>query len=132
MKVIRSADQGAELLSLVGRLTAGVGVTALRRIETSLAAHPGRTLILDLSRIEYADAAGVGALVRLHRAATAARRRLVLAGLPETVQEILALSGLAELLDLATDRVAAAAGRRGRRAAVLQPARCEIPVIVAS
>ena len=103
MKVIRRKRHGAEILRLVGPLTAGTGVGALRRLEPDLLDGPDRNMVLDLSEVGYVDAAGIGELLRLHRRVTALGNTLVLAGLPERVREVLRITRLTGDLDLATD-----------------------------
>jgi anti-anti-sigma factor len=65
---------------------------------------PVRALLLDLDGVGFCDAAGVTALIRLHRAATQAEIRLVLTGLRPQVRRILDLTGTSGLIPIAYTR----------------------------
>jgi anti-sigma B factor antagonist len=60
------------------------------------------TVVVDLSRTEYVDSAGLGTLVLLNREARAAGGCLVLAGLSEHVRDLLRLLRLDEVFTIAT------------------------------
>jgi anti-anti-sigma factor len=68
-------------------------------------AHAGRLLEgghdvdLDLSEVTFIDSSGLGALVRVQKAATAAGRRMRLCDVPRSVARILELTGLSDLFD---------------------------------
>jgi anti-sigma B factor antagonist len=59
------------------------------------------TVIVDLSRTEYVDSAGLGTLVLLNKEARAAGGCLVLAGLSEHVRDLLRLVRLDEVFTIA-------------------------------
>ena len=58
-------------------------------------------ITLDLSRVETTDAAGLGLLGMTHRRAAAAGVRLLLAGAPPHLRELLAVAGLDRLFSYA-------------------------------
>jgi anti-sigma B factor antagonist len=60
------------------------------------------TVVVDLSRTEYVDSAGLGTLVLLNREARAVGGCLVLAGLSEHVRDLLRLLRLDEVFTIAT------------------------------
>ena len=60
------------------------------------------TVVVDLSRTEYVDSAGLGTLVLLNREARAAGGCLILAGLSEHVRDLLRLVRLDEVFTIAT------------------------------
>jgi anti-sigma B factor antagonist len=60
------------------------------------------TVVVDLSRTEYVDSAGLGTLVLLNREARAAGGCLVLAGLSDHVRDLLRLLRLDEVFTIAT------------------------------
>jgi anti-sigma B factor antagonist len=60
------------------------------------------TVVVDLSRTEYVDSAGLGTLVLLNKEARAAGGCLVLAGLSEHVRDLLRLVRLDEVFTIAT------------------------------
>ena len=141
MKIIRREERGAEILSLIGHLTAASGVDVLRELEDELVNGSHRSLVLDLSAVGYLDAAGIGELLRLRRKAMARGTDLVLSGLPLKVREILDITRLADELNAAADtdealeRVARHSSRprrsESRRPRRAQSQRYRIPVIVA-
>ena len=116
MKIIRRKKRHAGILRLVGPLTAGAGVASLRQLESDLSDGAPRDLVLDLSQVDYVDAAGVGELLRLRRQAIARGSVLVLAGVPHKVREVLDITGLVDDLDVATDLQEALARLRNRTA----------------
>lgn len=59
---------------------------------------------IDLGGVTFIDSSGLGALVRVQRAATDAGRRLRLARVPYPVTRILALTGLSDLFTERTER----------------------------
>ena len=60
------------------------------------------TVVVDLSRTEYVDSAGLGTLVLLNREARAVGGCLILAGLSEHVRDLLRLVRLDEVFTIAT------------------------------
>ena len=65
------------------------------------------TVVVDMSRTEYVDSAGLGTLVLLNKEARAAGGCLVLAGLNEHVRDLLRLVRLDEVFTIAADVEAA-------------------------
>lgn len=59
------------------------------------------TVVIDLSRTEYVDSAGLGTLVLLNKEARAAGGCLVLAGLSDHVRDLLRLVRLDEVFTIA-------------------------------
>ena len=66
------------------------------------------TVVVDLSRTEYVDSAGLGTLVLLNKEARAAGGCLVLAGLSDHVRDLLRLVRLDEVFTIAATVEAAA------------------------
>jgi anti-sigma B factor antagonist len=60
------------------------------------------TVVVDLSRTEYVDSAGLGTLVLLNKEARAAGGCLVLAGLSDHVRDLLRLVRLDEVFTIAS------------------------------
>jgi anti-sigma B factor antagonist len=80
-----------------------------RRVREQL--EQGRsTVVVDLSRTEYVDSAGLGTLVLLNREARALGSSLVLAGLSDHVRDLLRLLRLDEIFTIATTVEQAAGG----------------------
>ena len=102
MKVSRTPRKNSWVLRLSGPLTAGDAVRQLRAVEDEVLAKPGQHLILDLERVDYLDAAGVGELIRLRQKAISLGGDLVLAGIQDKVKEVLGLTRVAEQLHVTT------------------------------
>src|SRR5918999_4424588 len=72
-----------------------------QRVRTQL--EQGRvTVVVDLSKTEYVDSAGLGTLVLLNKEARAAGGCLVLAGLSDHVRDLLRLVRLDEVFTIAS------------------------------
>ena len=89
------------ILHLIGPVTVGRGVAALRAVQNDLAKKSGWRLILDLRRVDYLDAAGLGALVCLRNCAASHDAGLVLSGVPDHVREVLGVTLLDGQLEVA-------------------------------
>jgi anti-sigma B factor antagonist len=80
------------LFRLVGELD--LGTVDRLRAAVGPACGTGREVLLDLSRLSFCDSTGVGTFVWLHRQATAAGGRLLLAAPRRQVREVLKISGV--------------------------------------
>jgi anti-sigma B factor antagonist len=76
------------LVELNGRLAYGDELQGLKTQLASSAGERGLILILDLSKVEYADSSGLGALLYLDGLAQEAGSKLRLAGVTRRVLEI--------------------------------------------
>ncbi len=85
-------DDAPLLFRLTGELDLET-VDVLRAV-VGPACGSGREVMLDLSRLEFCDSTGVGTFVWLHRRATAAGGRLLLAAPRRAVREVLKISGV--------------------------------------
>jgi len=54
----------------------------------------GSTLVIDLGGVTFMDSTGLGALVRIHNAAQAMDKSIVLTNIPERVQTLLHITKL--------------------------------------
>ena len=85
-------DAGSSVFRLVGALDLTT-VDQLRSVVGPVCGEGGEVL-LDLSALSFCDSTGVGAFVSLHRQATAAGGRLLLAAPRRYVREVLRISGV--------------------------------------
>jgi len=94
MEIIRERCHDTWVLTLSGPLTLGAGVPLLRSALESL--PPGETprIVLDLTGVEYVDAAGIGELMRAHLSILQRGGQDMLAGLHGEAEEAFALTGL--------------------------------------
>jgi len=74
--VIRRPKKDVILTELDGRMVQSDELQTLKSQLASLAGEPQTTLILDLSKVEYADSSGLGVLLYLDGLAGATRRLL--------------------------------------------------------
>lgn len=65
-----------------------------------------QALVLDFHAVTFFDSAGVGALARIHRAASQSGSTLAIRGAKEMVRHVLEISGIAQVIPL-TDAAAA-------------------------
>ncbi|MET9224632.1 STAS domain-containing protein [Lentzea sp. NPDC003310] len=90
---------GADAVAaIVGELNFGTTPRMLQVVEP-LAAQ-GRTLVLDLSQLDFCDSSALSALVRLHKVAHAAGGALHLAALRPQVKSAIMLTSLDQLLTI--------------------------------
>jgi anti-sigma B factor antagonist len=82
----------------------------LKRRMTALIEEGNQCIILELSRVEYIDSAGLGAIVSILKALDG-RGSLILAGCGEQVSALLELTGLDTILET-TSTVEAFTGSR--------------------
>jgi anti-anti-sigma factor len=93
---IQSAPSIAALICS-GRLVLGIETETLRCLATS---RPEQHLLLDLSRLQVIDAAGLGLLVELHRWAQEHSARLTIANPSARTHRLISLTGLNCVLEL--------------------------------
>jgi anti-sigma B factor antagonist len=103
---IEEAAPGAVLVGLEGELDAGSAYAfdaELLRVEER---HP-RLVILDLRALRFLDSTGLARLLAASRRAARGDWRLVMVRGPNTIQRVLALTGLADYFDLVGEPAAA-------------------------
>jgi anti-anti-sigma factor len=89
---------GSVRVSLVGEFDMGVGDT-LSETLVGAARHPGGTaVVVDLQRTIFLDSHGVAGLVAGYAAATQAGRRFTVINARGLVEQVLEITGLAEVL----------------------------------
>ena len=101
MLVLQEKRDKACILHLIGPVTVGRGLTALRAVQHDLARKSGWRVVLDLRRVDYLDAAGIGELVRLRNCADRCHGGLILSGVPDHVREVLGVTFLDGQLEVA-------------------------------
>jgi anti-sigma B factor antagonist len=101
--VIRRPKKDVILGELDGRLLQGNELQTLKSELASLAGEPRIMLILDLSRVEYADSAGLGVMLYLDGLAQQAGSTLRLAGAGRRLLEVLKMTHTDKVLTLDPD-----------------------------
>jgi len=95
--------QGARLTALVrGRLNREEADTLVRDVENILKepGASGRKLIVDMSHVEYLSSSGIGALVRMFRAATEVKMEMIVCCGRAEIRSLIEIAGLDKLIKL--------------------------------
>jgi anti-anti-sigma factor len=100
---------------------------SLSRVAIGALGLPGRVLVLDLHGVTFCDAAGVNALLRIHRAGSDTGSRLVLTGIQPAVRHVLDLVGLSRTLPIADPRPVRPTGTDRRGAEVRRGRERQLP-----
>lgn len=96
--IVDPLPDGAVRVSLIGEFDMGVG-DRLSAMLTAAARRPGSTaMIVDLQRTDLLDSHGIQGLVAGYEAATQAGRRFTVINARGLVQQVLDITGLAEVL----------------------------------
>ena len=99
----------------VARMPEEIDVTVADEVRETLLEvlnQGASALILDMTRTMFCDSAGVSALVRAHRRATACHADLRLATQSPAVLRVFTLVGLTQVIEVCPDVPAALAARR--------------------
>lgn len=94
MKIYESVTDDLGVLRLAGRLTANDHPSVLKDAVADLVRRGARHVILDLSGVRYIDSTRLGELIAAHVTISREGGRLILAGTPPRVLELLTLSSL--------------------------------------
>lgn len=105
---MRSAA-AADLIELSGRIAASESLDLTRRLEDHLANHPGRAIVLDLSRVDYMSSAGLGTVLWLGKRLRERKQGFAVFGLRERVAQVFKLSGVDRIVPVYPDLAAAEA-----------------------
>lgn len=92
-----SIEDSGTLVCLCGRLSART-VADVRAALVEAIARGSEDLVVDISGVHLVDASGLGVLVGAHRLALRSERRLVLRGVPERIERLLAVTHLNRVL----------------------------------
>ena len=100
MKLDLREKQGVAILDIVGPLTLGGGERMLQEAVDTLVASGRTQILLNLSRLEFMDSAGVGELVASHRMVERFGGRLKILNAPSKVQKSLSLAKLLPIFEI--------------------------------
>jgi anti-anti-sigma factor len=101
--VTRRPKQDVILVELNGQLAHGGELQGLKTQLASSAGERDLILILDLSKVKYADSSGLGALLYLDGVAQEAGSKLRLAGLTERLLELFQMTHADQVLTIDRD-----------------------------
>lgn len=108
MSTSRIAREGYILLSAKGILDGRTeNSTAFSEALNASGQHPEGDFVIDLSGVEYINSSMLGELVRFLNVLQNADHRLILMAPPSSVESVLTMTGLVELMPLAADEAEA-------------------------
>ncbi len=97
MEITVKPGDGHAVVTITGRLTAP-GVARFRGAVDDAIAASGARVVVDLSRTDFIDSSGIGALIGGLKAARLADGDLRIAAVPEGVARVLRLTNLDRVL----------------------------------
>jgi anti-sigma B factor antagonist len=72
--------------------------------EVLLLANPGSKILLDMSRVTYMSSAGLRTLLILYRRINENSGKIILVGLNEDIQDIMAITGFLDFFEIVESR----------------------------
>jgi anti-sigma B factor antagonist len=109
LKITSSDVDGASVLVLEGRIVLGEESQSLREKLKDLIAEGKKTIILNMSQVEYIDSTGLGTLVASQVSAKTQGASLKLSNLGKKFSELLQLTRLLTVFEVSDTKAAAAA-----------------------
>jgi anti-sigma B factor antagonist len=97
MDLSTDVRDGFAVIALSGRLTA-TGAPLLRKAVNDLVAAGDSKIVIDMTRLQFVDSSGLGALVGGLKSARVAGGDLRIAAVPEAVRTVLHLTNLDRVL----------------------------------
>ena len=98
----RSAE-GVTIVDVSGRITVGEGNVMLRDVIRGLIEQGDRYILLNLGDVQYVDSSGLGELVRTYTTVRNQGGDLKLVNLSKRVNDLLQITKLAAVFDIAAD-----------------------------
>jgi len=115
METVRIDSGDVTAIAFTGRLDAGTAAQAEEAVRAFLRQSDRGKLIIDLSGLDYISSAGLRVLIVAGKGVLQRGGRLALCGVRGNVREVLTVTGLGMLFDIAENRDQAL-GRLGPRA----------------
>lgn len=107
--VINTSDlEGSALIQIEGE----IDLSTVPQFERELTSHveEGRSVVVDLTAVDFMDSTGIGVLVRASNSARAGDAAISLACGPGSVRRVLEVSGLDKMIRVYPDAHAAVQG----------------------
>jgi anti-sigma B factor antagonist len=98
---------GAAVIDISGRITLGEGNALLRETVRELIDGGNRHIVLNLAEVQYMDSSGLGELVKTHTTVRSNGGQLRLVNLNSRVNDLLQMTRLSTVFDIAPDEAAA-------------------------
>jgi anti-sigma B factor antagonist len=109
LKITSSDLDGAHIVGLDGRIVIGEESQALRERLKSLIDQGKKNIVLNMSKVEYIDSTGLGALVAAQVSAKSHGTSLKLSNLGAKFHELLQLTKLVTVFEVCNTEAAAVA-----------------------
>jgi anti-sigma B factor antagonist len=101
------------VLDISGRITLGEGNVALREIVRGLSDKGHKSVVMNLSAVQYVDSSGIGELVKAHTTLRNQGGQLKLTNLSKRVQDLLQVTHLHSVFEIYSDEQKATASFNG-------------------
>ncbi len=108
MKHTWTDEEAFAILTIDGSLDSATAPLILQSLDKH-AAQETRDMVIDFTGVDYISSAGLRVVLKAKHAQAAVGKRLIICGLKDYVREIFELAGLAQILDIRTDRKTALA-----------------------
>jgi len=95
------------VLDISGRITLGEGNVMLREVVRELANKGHKQIVLNLGEVHYVDSSGIGELVKTHTTMRNQGGQLKLVNLNQRINDLLQVTRLSAVFDIAKDEAAA-------------------------
>jgi anti-sigma B factor antagonist len=99
MTITERTINGVTVLDVDGQITLGPGADRLGDKVRSLLQQGSKQLIVNLSRVNYVDSAGLGELVQAHTTVARQGGALKLVGVAKRLKDLLVITKLATVFD---------------------------------
>jgi len=93
MRVDRQDTEGVTVISVAEPIEVDIGNAEEFKAKALEAIGMARRVVLDASRVEFFDSAGMAALLSLQKRASQQQGKIVIAGLRRSVQEVFRMVG---------------------------------------
>jgi anti-sigma B factor antagonist len=94
--------QGVPVIELLGEINSFAQQT-LEEAYSQAEALPGKSILLDFSRVDYINSTGIALIVNLLRRARGTDRKLLASGLSKHYEEIFEITRLSEFIPMFAD-----------------------------
>jgi anti-sigma B factor antagonist len=103
LEIQQREREGITILDLSGRITVGPEATKLRETVTQLSAEGKKNLVLELSKVDFIDSTGLGALVICATSLRKSGGAVKLVNLNRRNIELLVMTKLATVFEIFSD-----------------------------
>jgi anti-sigma B factor antagonist len=94
-------------MACAGQIILGEASSAFRNTLRELLQQGAKKLVIDMSEVTYLDSTGIGELVGAYTSAHNVQAQIKLSGLPQKIHDLLQITRLDTIFEIAVDRAAA-------------------------